>query len=166
MGRPLKGDDKLSLSLLQKQFINAYFDCDESPTRIAQAMGWADRGRVSSMLKSEKVQIEIARRKRQIHLFRAVSDQFGISRQQKMELLWEIALAGAERGIDREGNRIMVNPHAAIAAIKEMNIMAGDHAPEKQELFVTHDERPVAEIQAHIVELKNEFDQLMDGEEK
>jgi hypothetical protein len=160
-GRPLKDDNKLELTLLQQQFVNAYFEQGESPTKIAKVMKWKDRGRVSCMLRSEKVQIAIAKRKEQIQLFSAGNDTFTISKADRIQVLWDIAQKCTQEGFDREGNRIMVNPSAAIAAIREINLMTGAHAPEQKEMTVVQEKRSEAEIRQSIIELQQEAQLLL-----
>lgn len=160
MARPFKNESKLELNELQRKFVDTYFECNESPARTARAMNWPDRGRVSSMLKSEKVAIEIARRKGQMDLFKQNNDTFNISREERIKLLWSIAQAGAERGYDRQGNKIMMNPAAAISAVREINLMMGDNAPDKVEVSLMPDNRTESEIIQSIRQLTHEAEAL------
>ena len=161
MANTTKGTDTLELNLLQSQFVNAYFENDESPTHTAKAMGWSDRGRCSSMMRSQKVQIEIAKRKQQIQMFRACSDKFNISRADKQRVLWDIAQTGVKKVFDAIGNEVMMNPAAAIAAIREMNLMDGIHKPTQIELEITAvDNRSEAEVLDNIRRLTIEAEQL------
>ena len=160
MARPFKNESKLELNALQRKFIDTYFDCNESPARTARAMNWPDRGRVSSMLKSEKVAIEIARRKGQMDLFMHNNDTFNISREERIKLLWSIAQAGAERVYDRQGNMIMMNPVASISAIREINLMMGDNPSTQIEVIAEPDRRSESEIRQNVRRLITEFNKV------
>ena len=165
MGRPRKDDDKLALSSIQLAFVDAYFLQDKSPTKIAKVLGWPDRGRVSSMLKSEKVQIEIARRKGQMHLFNAGNNTFNLSISDRVRLLWSIAQAGTGNKYDANGNEVMISPQASVNALREINLMMGDNAPTEVEVSVsTVDVRTESEVHENIQQLVHEFKNLPESD--
>ena len=164
MGRPRKDDDKLALSPVQLDFVDAYFEQKKSPTKIAKALGWPYRGRVSTMLKSEKVQIEIARRQGKIHLFKPGNNTFNLSRTDRLRLLWSIAQAGSNNKYDARGNQVMMNPQSSVNALREYNLMMGDNAPTEVQIAVTTvDTRTEPEVHADIQKLIIEVKNLPDS---
>ena len=160
-------DKQGELTIKQTEFVNAWLRCNESPEETRKAMRWTDRGQVSSYRRIPKVQAEIARRKSELADFVANQDNLaGVSKEMKAELLWEVAQACAERGFDKMGNSILVNPQATIQAIRELNLMVGHHAPTitEQKVEVTH--RSEEEVRARIAELTQQYKELVaiDGE--
>ena len=158
--------DLKPLTLMQSRFVDAWFKCDEDKKCVRDVMKWKKADRVANMLRSDRVQLEIAERRKTTHSMAMAMSKFNISKDKKMELLWEIAKAGAEQGYDKVGNRIMVNPASSVQAIRELNTMQGHVAPTQTELTVTHEVRSEREIKTHILELQQEVQSLLalDGE--
>lgn len=77
----------------------------------------------------------------------------GVSYEQKMNFLWNMAKFCTTTMMDAEGNEIMKNPNAAKAAIAEMNKMSGDIAPEKKEVVIKQAELSEAELMDKIAGL-------------
>jgi hypothetical protein len=113
------------------------------------------------MLQVPKVAAVLYAQKMKIQELRAASTKFDITRSQKLELLWRIAETGTDMGFDKMGNSIMLNPQVSVAAIREMNLMVGDHEAQKTEVTVTKVERTEAELVERIRTLRSEFESLV-----
>ena len=158
--------DAKPLTELQAKFVDAFMQCDENRECTRKRMGWKGVDRVANMLRSDRVQLELRLQRKDLRELAVASKEFDISKAKKMEVLWEIAKGGIERGFDKMGNSIMLNPQASTQAIRELNVMQGHHAPVQQEVTVTHETRTEKEIRGRIAELTAEFQQLtaIDGE--
>lgn len=158
----------MELSAKQQDFIRVYMASGESQQRTAEKMGWTTRGQCSSYLANPKIAAEIARRKGELTEFLAAQDAGGkVTRDMRIELLWDVCSDSAKIIEDKNGIKRMTNAQAAIAGAKELNAMFGSYAPLKQEVHVVHtDTRSENELRAHIIELKSEFDQLVALEDR
>lgn len=150
----------------QKEFVHRYVDNEEHHARTAKSMGWKSVTQVVDMLKQPKVAAVLYANKMKVVELRASSTTFNITRSQKLELLWKIAETGADMGFDKMGNQIMLNPGVSVTAIREMNLMVGDHEATKSEVQITKIDRTEAELVERIRMLRNEFENLVaiDGE--
>lgn len=150
------------LTTHQIHFVNTWLSNGENRVQTAREMGWGNHGQCTSYLKNTKIQVEIARRKGVLHAWLSTQHALGgVTREMKAQLLWEVAKAGAERGFDKEGNPIMINPASTISAVRELNSMAGHHAPTvvEQKVEVVH--RSELEIKANIQSLQAEVTELL-----
>lgn len=154
---------KMRVTPLQEKFVEAWFKCKEDHRCTSHEMGWIESYKQTyRMLRSKSVQWLIAQRKRRISELRALEAQdFNISKSAKMELLWEIAKAGTERGFDKQGNSVMLNPQSSIQAVAQLNQMQGHNAPTEVDVRVHDETRSEKEIVAHIQELRAEMDDLL-----
>lgn len=155
--------EKRRITYLQQQFVDAWFKCKEDHNCVNKTMGWPTSHKLTyQMLRSKRVQWAIAQRKREINELKALECQdFHVSKSAKMELLWEIAKAGTERGFDKQGNSVMLNPQSSIQAVAQLNQMQGHNAPTEVDVRVHDETRSEKEIIEHIQELRNEMDDLL-----
>ena len=156
------------LTIKQELFLEHYFDCEGSPTCIAERAGWMDksgkpdRSNVDNMRKTRRMQIEIARRTNQMSKTVMTTRDFNVSKEDRLELLWMIAQGGAERITDKEGNMVFMNPAVSVAAVRTINeMLPGSLAPKEIEITHKQDNRSEQEIRDNIAKLNAEYQSLV-----
>jgi len=82
-----------------------------------------------------------------------------VTKAEVARMFLDIANAGTERGFDREGNSMMINPGSANTALSNINKMYGYEAP--TETVVTKVERTELEIVASVQSLQAELGELL-----
>lgn len=155
--------DENGLTAMQAAFVNTWIATGENAKETAKALGWGDDYRRCHAYKA-KGQIKLAILKRKGELAEFLQKQAhiaGITPEMKARALWEIAEKGKATMIDKDGNQIMVNPGAAVSAIRELNLMSGSHAPVKTETNVVVSKRDEKELIDSIENLKSEYESLL-----
>jgi len=146
------------LTTHQARVLQTYYRKDKNVTATAKEIGM-DRSNVYAVLKNPKVQWHIANMELELEHHYLGSNDFTVTKTDKMELLWKIAKAGAERGYDKQGNEVMLNPAVSVSAISQLNAMQGHNAP--TEVTVTKVDKSEEELKESIARLKAEFEELM-----
>jgi len=82
-----------------------------------------------------------------------------VTKTEIARMFLDIANAGTERGFDKEGNSIMINPGSANTALSSINKMYGYDAP--VEVVHTKVERTEVEIVANVQALQTELNALL-----
>lgn len=143
----------------QEEFVDAWLELDENYTKVAKHMNVSVR-RISQFIAVPKVKAEVARRKGLMLAF--INENINkpvISKHEIAELYWEVAKAGAERGFDKEGNSIMLNPGSTNTALAGLGKLYGYDAP--VEVVHTKVERTEVEIVANVQALQAELNALL-----
>lgn len=123
----------------QEKFIQEYL-LDLNATQAAIRAGYSAKTateQASRLLANVKVSERVAEYQRE------QKEKFTVSFQEKQELLLKIATYGIDfkiaGGQDQDAEDLklqQINPSASVAAIKELNLMSGDHAATKVEATV------------------------------
>ena len=150
------------LSDKQNRVIDAVMASGGNYGEAAKLLG-NTRQYVSQVLKVPKVHKEMVFREEKTLKFvdGAMNDPV-ITKQEIARMYVEIANAGMERGFDRDGNSIMMNPGAANTALGNINGMYGYNAP--TEVIETKVTRTEIEIQASVQALQTELGALLEME--
>ena len=149
---------KRPLTKKQKQVFDAYYECGKKAGPAAKKLG-VDKRNFYTTLKHPNVQWHIANRDMALEHHYLGNNDFTVTKTDKMELLWKIAKAGAERGYDKQGNEVMLNPQTSVSAIAQLNAMQGHNAP--TEVKVTKVEKSEEELKDSIQQLRQEFEDLL-----
>ena len=152
-------DRSMDLTGKQEEFVEAWLELDERPGMVAKRMGYSIRN-CRQLLDIPKVKAEVARRKGLMLAF--INENINkpvISKHEIAELYWEVAKAGAERGFDKEGNSIMLNPGSTNTALAGLGKLYGYDAP--VEVVHTKVERTEVEIVANVQALQAELNALL-----
>lgn len=145
-GKPNPLIDKRPLTTLQMNFIEAYFEADQNMRETAKKLNLRTPNHGYNILKSPRVEFEIAKRKKSLQEYYLANSKFEISKEAKMNLLWEIALKGAEEKTLKTGAVVMIDPMSSIKSIQQLNLMMGHIAPAKLEVAEKKNTRTVAEL--------------------
>lgn len=150
------------LTAIQEAYMEYYFDCEGSPSCITKRAGFKDKDNTAKIGKTKRIQIEIARRTRQMGKSIMAVKDFNVSKEDRMELLWLIAQGGAERITDKEGNMVFMNPAVSVSAIRTINeMLPGSLAPKEVEITHKQDIRTEQEIRESIAKLNKEYQSLV-----
>ncbi len=156
------------LSDRDEHFVKAFFECNGDFVCVAEKVGIQTAEEVKRVGKSPKIQHEIMRQlKHRTNVVAKVDmRRFDVSKDDRMELLWEIAQGGAERIIDKEGNAVFMNPAVSVSAIRTLNEMIpGSIAPTQVEVTHKRETRNEAQVLADIRALQSEINDLaLEGE--
>lgn len=156
--RMLTEDPVPEVTPRQKEFLDAWYANDKSYAAAAKAMG-VTRQRVREVLMTKRCQWHIAQRDLDMTHHFLGENNFEVNKTDKMKLLWRIAKAGTEKGYDKTGNEVMVNPQVSVQAIAQLNQMQGHNAP--TEISITKIEKSEKELEASIRALQDEYNQLL-----
>jgi len=149
----------LSLSPLEHSFVKAYGDCGGNTECISRALGRGVQDLkiiASNDVVRSAIQEEVQSSKK----------KFTVTKEDRLNLLWYIAEQGTKAIYDREGNEIMANAPASVAALRTMNDMVDDSFSAKPASVVvshnTHtvDTRTESEISSNIKKLLQKYDRL------
>jgi len=151
-----------------EQFVKVFFECNGDFVHVAEKMGMTSSSEVKRMGRSPKIQHEIMRQlKHRTNVVAKIDvKRFDVSKDDRMELLWNIAQGGAERIIDKEGNAVFMNPGVSVSAIRTLNEMIpGSVAPTQVEITHKRETRTEAEVMQDIKSLQAEINGLaLEGE--
>jgi len=154
------------LTYLQSEFVRAYLGTDGDINIVAKMLD-ITRSNADKMLGSEKVRNSIHDRKMnepgKISRVRGSDDlpYNGASREEKLDMLWNLARKSSGMIYDKEGNEIIMNGAVAVSAVRTMNDMVGDWAPKEANIKVDiKDDRSIEEVKASVAELMAEFTTL------
>ena len=150
------------LSVKQSRCVDAVVACKGNYSEAAKLTG-DTRQFISQQMKIPKVNAMFMHRDSMAMKFvdGAMNDPV-ITKQEIARMYVEIANAGMERGFDRDGNSIMMNPGAANTALSNVNGMYGYNAP--TEVIETKVTRTEIEIQASVQALQTELGALLEME--
>ena len=90
-----------------------------------------------------------------------VRTPFSVTKEARIEFLWNLAQEGATHIFDKEGNEVMMSPAVSVSAVRAMNDMIeGSYAP--KEVAITHvsETRTEKEIRDNIKKLTQEYNSL------
>lgn len=124
-----------SLTAKQEKFVQEYL-LDLNATKAAIRAGYSENS-AKEIGCENLTKPNIAKRIQEYQ--KEQKEKFSVSFEEKQRLLLQIAEYGLKEEVkhqkdDREFDEIelkQVNPSAAVSAIKELNLMDGDHAPIK-----------------------------------
>jgi len=150
------------LSVKQSRCVDAVIACKGNYSEAAKLTG-DTRQFISQQMKIPKIATMFEHRDKMAMKFvdGAINNPV-ITKQEIARMYIEIANAGMERGFDREGNSIMMNPGSANTALSNVNQMYGYNEATKVE--VTKINRTEIEIQASVQALQAELGALLDLE--
>lgn len=148
------------LTGIQSRIVDAYIASDSNKNEAGKLLGKTPQY-IGQVLKTPKVAKALAFREDRAMLFvkGAMNDPV-ITKQEIARMFVEIAKAGMERGFDKEGNSIMLNPGSANTALGHVNQMYAYNAP--TETIETKVTRTELEISTSIQSLQAELGELID----
>jgi len=151
-----------SISVKQSRVIDAVIASKGNKSAAAKLLGDTP-AYIAKVMKAPKVAAMFEHRSEMSLKFvdGAMNDPV-ITKQEIARMYVEIANAGMERGFDRDGNSIMMNPGAANTALSNVNGMYGYNAP--TEVIETKVTRTEIEIQASVQALQTELGALLEHE--
>ena len=138
--------DERVLTPLQKRFVEAYLPNGKNIAKTAAAINISTH-HCYDILKSARVQLELARHVKSMCGYMRVVNKYRISKSFRLEMLWNVAQECAGMVYDRQGNEVLMNPRAAVKAIRTMNDI--ESWPKQRPVKIeARDERSIDEVHA------------------
>ena len=149
------------LTEVQTALVNNYFDCEESPSKLAEYLA-KPLILVETLLSSKPVRRAIVYRTKQVTDLIRKEEKFNVHKEDRLQLLWTIAQNGVNKIYDKEGNEVMSSPATSVSAIRTINeMLPGSLAPQQVDVNVKiEDKRNEQEIKDSILALTTEYTRL------
>ena len=121
-----------------------------------------DRANCYKMMKSDTVQMELARRSTERASKLLVDNTFQCTRDERLQLLWKVANDSAKLIYDKEGNEVLMNGAVSVSAVRAMNDMIdGSYATKETNVNIKiEDKRTEKEISDNIRKLTEQFSNM------